>query len=349
MKLQYYLNTESTEPLTERIIDLIRNAKTYIKTGNFFFREPKIKEELINACRRGVVLFIISNLRDGGERLPAGNKFAKEEYDPHLPNLYDLVEEGAHVRCIAELHAKFLLIDGNYGMIMSSNYTVNSLHGNPECGVDLSECDTKYLERVFDAIFTHADIKLVSRNKDGYRFKHNTNPISQEIFENNNTNIVMTLAAIKDEAGQTIETNFKMCAITELYDKIADIINDAEKFVFLAAFSFRELKKIPIIREAIINAEKRKVSVNIFFNNEQKTSFDEIKELREEAPKINAAGINNNHAKFLITDNYGFIFTANIDGKAGLLSGFELGVKLDDLQYSQAKEGIKILFSTNIN
>lgn len=141
MEPQYYLNTYSTYPLTERIKQIIRGAKKYIKTGNFFFREPGMLEELKTACQRGVVVFILSNLQENENRFVAGNKFKKEEYDPHIPNLMDLVSIGAHVRCISELHAKFILADGEIGMIMSSNYTINSLYGNPECGVDLFKDD----------------------------------------------------------------------------------------------------------------------------------------------------------------------------------------------------------------
>ena len=54
-----YLNTYDSFPLTERIMKMMRSAKRYIKTGNFMFREPVMKQEILNALNRGVVVFII--------------------------------------------------------------------------------------------------------------------------------------------------------------------------------------------------------------------------------------------------------------------------------------------------
>ena len=166
-----YLNTYDSFPLTERIMEMMRSAKRCIKTGNFMFREPVMKQEILNALNRGVVVFIISNLGEDEERLMGYNRFSKKEYDPHLPNLNDFAEQGAHVRCMGELHAKFLVVDGEQGMVMSSNYTKDSLHGNPECGVDLDADNTICLERIFDTLFVHADDKIEGRDKFGYKFK----------------------------------------------------------------------------------------------------------------------------------------------------------------------------------
>ena len=69
-----YLNTYDSFPLTERIMEMMRSAKRYIKTGNFMFREPVMKQEILNALNRGVVVFIISNLGEDEERLIASYK-----------------------------------------------------------------------------------------------------------------------------------------------------------------------------------------------------------------------------------------------------------------------------------
>ena len=339
MEPQYYLNTYKTEPLTKRILDLIKGAKTYIKTGNFFFREAAIQEELLNACRKGVIVFILSNLRQEENRLVAGNRFSKEEYDPHIPNLMELVEEGAHVRCVSELHAKFIIADGEEGMIMSSNYTHNSLHGNPECGADLSDNDTKYLERVFDTIFVHADTRLVGRGTKAYTFKFTEDPIQPDIFDNEDTNIVMTLSGKQEKEGLSGTTNFSECHIQGIYQEIADIIDDSDECVYLAAYSFKSLAKLPLIRNAIINAANRGVNMNLIYRKDLEDSRSQIDKLIQKAPSIHAEGFPKNHAKFLLTEKDGLLFTANIDDK-GLLNGFELGIYLNDIQYQQAKDGL---------
>ena len=47
-----------------------------------------------------------------------------------------------------------------------------------------------------------------------------------------------------------------------------------------------------------------------------------------------------NHSKCVLSEKQGIIFTANIDGKNGLLSGFEIGCILNDEQREQAKNRI---------
>lgn len=336
MEPQYYLNTYSTYPLTERIKQIIRGAKEYIKTGNYFFREPGMLEELKAACQRGVVVFILSNLQENENRFVAGNKFKKEEYDPHIPNLMDLVSIGAHVRCIGELHAKFILADGEIGMIMSSNYTIDSLYGNPECGVDLFNDDCNYLERLFDTIFTHADTRLVDRKKDGYIFKSNSSLIDP-VFQDNESNVLLTLAPRNNT------TNLAKCNITSLYHEIANIINDAEECAFLAAFSFREIDKLPLIKNALVNAASRDLEIYLIYNSKHDRVEKEIYHLQKELSNIISWGIPKNHAKFLFTEKEGIIFTSNIDGEAGLLNGFELGVRLSELQYDQCVNSIQEL------
>lgn len=71
-----YYNSQKDSELTNRIFELIGNAKSYIKTGNFFFQDPKLNEALIMAAERGVAIFVISNLRGDEER---GKKYMKRD------------------------------------------------------------------------------------------------------------------------------------------------------------------------------------------------------------------------------------------------------------------------------
>lgn len=345
-----FLNTSDSFPLTERITEMMRSAKKYIKTGNFMFREPGMRQEILNALNRGIVVFILSNLGEDEERLMGYNRFSKKEYDPHLPNLNDFAEQGAHVRCMSELHAKFLVVDGDQGIVMSSNYTKDSLHGNPECGVDLDVKNSKYLERIFDTLFTHADDKIEGRDKFGYKFRKVVSLVDPNVFNDVlKGNIRMTLAAKQQEEGRILDTNFCNCHITDIYDTISSNIRDAEKFVYLMAYSFRALHKLPKIRSALIDATVRGVSVNLIYNSDNHGSQAELKKLQVNFPviKINALGVPKNHAKLLFTDKDAFVFTANIDGEAGLLSGFELGVSLHETLWDEAKKVINKIGSIN--
>ena len=100
-----YFSTKERQILTDRILSLIRGAKTYLKTGNFFFRDETIQEELLNASRRGVAVFVLSNLT-GNENRGAVVTNVKVETDPHISNLHKLEREGVHVHLCRDLHAK---------------------------------------------------------------------------------------------------------------------------------------------------------------------------------------------------------------------------------------------------
>lgn len=283
----------------------------------------------------------VPNLGEDEERLMGYNRFSKKEYDPHLPNLNDFAERGAHVRCMGELHAKFLVVDGEQGMIMSSNYTKDSLHGNPECGVDLDADNIFCLERIFDTLFVHADDKIEGRDKFGYKFKKVESLVNSNVFDEVlKCEIRMTLAAKKLKDGKIQDTNFCDCQITGIYDAINSTIEKAKKYVVLMAYSFRALYKLPKIRNALIDAAERGVSVILIYNSDNHGSQAEIEKLRAVSSTINALGVPKNHAKILLTDKEAFLFTANIDGEAGLLSGFELGVFLDDTLWDEAREVI---------
>lgn len=342
------LNTYDSFPLTERIVEMMRSAKKYIKTGNFMFREPNMKQEISNALSRGVVVFILSNLGEDEERLIGLNHFSKKEYDPHLPNLNDFAEQGAHVRCMSELHAKFLVVDGEQGMVMSSNYTKDSLHGNPECGVCLDIENTNCLEKIFDTLFVHADDKIEGRDKIGYKFRKVESLVNPDVFKDvSNCELRMTLAAKQPKDGSVLDTNFCHCQITDIYDSISSSIEEADEYVYLMAYSFRSLHKLPKIKNALTNAIKRGVSVNLIYNEDNLGSQKEIGNLQKDFSTINALGVLKNHAKILLTEKEAFMFTANIDGEAGLLSGFELGVYLDDTLWEEAKDAISKISTIN--
>ena len=106
------------------------------------------------------------------------------------------------------------------------------------------------------------------------------------------------------------------------------------------AYSFRALYKLPKVRNALIDAAEHGVSVNLIYNSDNHGSQAEIEKLQAVSSTINALGVPKNHAKILLTDEDAFLFTANIDGEAGLLSGFELGVFLDGTLWDEAREVI---------
>src|SRR5690606_20468847 len=116
-----YFNDKENLELTNRIFELINNARESIKTGNFFFKDRRINDALLKAASRGVAIFVLSNLT-GNENRGYARSSTKIETDPHIPNLHELHRNGVHVHLCDELHAKFLICDSKEGLIMSVNY-----------------------------------------------------------------------------------------------------------------------------------------------------------------------------------------------------------------------------------
>lgn len=340
---ELYYNSRGNAELTNRIFELIRTAKSYIKTGNFFFQDSRLNEALVEASNRGVAIFIISNLRGNEER---GRKIYKKlkdrvsaETDPHIPHLHNLHRKGMHVHLSNDLHAKFLIADGKQGMVMSANYTGNSLYGNPENGVDITGKELDDLEYLFDILFMNQDIRLGEDN-DKYQYTTTSKPIAADKFDaiGSNSKLVFTAKSQKN--------NLRLCNYKTLYWAIEDTINSAKTTLYIVSWSYKKLEKLPLIQQAIRSAIRRGVRTTILYSD--KMEHNKLKETERELEKLVGKDkfsmycrkFPANHSKCVLTDSKGVLFTANIDGKNGLLEGFEIGCKLNEKQIKKAIERI---------
>lgn len=336
MKQNFYFNDTTSTELTDRVFQLIQGSHSYIKTGNFFFEDPKLNEALLAASQRGVAIFVLSNLFANGKRSNLPGENIKVETAPHIPNLHELHLQGMHVRCNDNLHAKFLICDGTAGLLMSANYTINSLYGNPESGIDLYGNELADMEFVFDKLFIRADIKL---SEDGklYRYLKWEQPLPEDTF-----NKIGTKSRLRLTAASNTQTNLARCHIRTLYDSIIEIIRNAERELIIVSWSFNEVKYLSEFRQALSAAIQRGVEVRIFYNNTAEK--DKVQRTELQLQKM-LGGIlfqqicypfPYNHSKFVLSEKDGILFTANIDGRSGLLTGFELGCMLDQEQRTKA-------------
>lgn len=237
-----YYNSQKDSELTNRIFELIGNAKSYIKTGNFFFQDPKLNEALIMAAERGVAIFVISNLRgdeERGKKYMKGDKEVSSETDPHIPHLHELHRKGIHVHLSNDLHAKFLIADGEEGLIMSANYTPNSLYGNPENGVDIIDKELDDLEYLFDVLFMNQDIVL-SEDGDKYRYLLTSKPIDSNLFKDigKKSKLIFTAKSSKN--------NLQNCSYTSIYTTIAEVINSAKEYLIMVSWSYKRINDLPL-------------------------------------------------------------------------------------------------------
>ncbi len=339
MENTFYLNSKSNSELTDRIFQMINSAQKYIKTGNFLFQDDKLNTALKYAAKRGVAIFILTNIK-GAEHRGASSSNLKQETDPHLPNLHNLYRLGIHVRCNADLHAKFLLSDGTDGLIMSSNYTFNSLYENPENGLDISGKELIDLEYVFDTLYLHPDV-ILSEDGSKYRYLQQRNPIKNSKMENIGSDNLLRITACGDK---NIRTNLGDCNVHTIYDSIVGIINRSTERLYIVSWSYNSLETLKDFQQALKNAIKRDVLITILYSNE--ASDNNVRRTEEQLnmlckhlgpikkPTIKA--FPSNHSKCVLSEKEGIMFTANIDGSRGLLKGFELGCILNNSQRAAA-------------
>lgn len=115
------------------------------------------------------------------------------------------------------------------------------------------------------------------------------------------------------------------------------IINNAEAYLLIGTYSIVELMNLPELFESLKKAKQRNVDIN-FFCRAMNHRIDHL----EGCGKILELGIPvygdlYNHAKGIVNEKEGMIFTANIDGKHGLKSGFEVGLILNGPYLSNLK------------
>lgn len=345
---KFYVNDKNDNVLTQTVVNVIRNAKQYIKTGNFLFQDNDFVKEVEAALARGVAVFIISNLK-GEEQKPTSGKKREVKVDTHISNLERLKVGGAHCRFLDSLHAKFIVADGNEGILMSANYSPNSMQGNIETGVSLEQDEIEDLEYTFDVLFMNADIQEFGRVEKKRQVIRSYSPVSPDSFSTESlpSNIRLTVAPPGNNKRSRYANNLKDCHVTTIYRSILEIIRNATEYIYIVTWHFNSLDALPEFTEAIKNAIHDGVKVFIYSNDEQENRS--VEESRNAIQTLIGMGCVSkgdaiNHSKCVITESEGIIFTANIDGKSGLTTGFEVGCVLDGQALDDYRQYVKSLF-----
>lgn len=343
---KYLINDSRTVELRSAVVDMIRSSRQYIKTGNFLFQDTELIQELEIAMERGVALFILSNPK-GADEMPMG-KNQEGQVNTHIPNLKTLASHGAHCHFLDDLHAKFLVSDGDNGILMSANFAPTSLRGNLETGILLDKSESEELEYVFDILYTNADVYMLRGNEEFSQSSRSDAPVDPYLF---GKDYIVSRLRLTLGQGKRKKTNLRDCHIRSLYDDILRIINEAEQYLYIFTWHFKELSHLPEFLLAINQAVSKGVDVHIHYNckgrNEDITNR-EAEMLTTIGCKATCDGIN--HSKCVISEKDGIIFTANIDGESGLKSGFELGCLLTGKTLQDASKHVKsVVINSNGN
>lgn len=341
---RFFYNQGSTFDLTEEIIGVIEDATEYIKTGNFLFQDPTVNDALLDAMERGVAVFILSNISD------PDRKRKNDEgghVDTHAFNLKTLRRNGAHCRGLDDLHAKFIIRDGVDGLLMSANYSPNSVDRNIETGVRLDESEIRDLERTFDLLYVNADVQSLSGGIPRGQILRTSSRLEADAFDafGKDNGLRLTIASQKKKYGG--ETNLAACRVYTIYESILSVIRHAQKSLDIVTWHFNALDRLPEFTSAVEEAIGRGVRVRLYSNCRQNN--DSLKESLNAISFLEKLGCTSfgddcNHSKCVISESEGVIFTANIDGNHGLRNGFEVGCTLIGDTLDEMRSFVNTLF-----
>ncbi len=323
-----FLTNGSNTTLKDRILSAISEAKSVVKLCSFIVTDDEIVNEILRKAQDpNIAVFLLTQLDQKklinnfalASNVLDEENFSSLEITSHLDNIKMLRDKGVHVRAAKDLHAKFIVSDRNSGLLMSANFTANSLSKNVESGVDLDVASSQDLDRLFDLIYLQGTSyrSFINTKKDKKMF----------VLENNITLSQDHLTLPQSGLRYTYDT-FQH----NLLGEIIKIIESAEDFIFLSTYSIVGLIKIPQFVSAISKAISKNVKISIFCRamNYRLDHVEGCRVLSKLGCKI--VGDYYNHSKGIITEKKGMIFTANIDGNYGLINSFEVGYILSETQ-----------------
>jgi hypothetical protein len=326
------ITKEDCTQIKSFIIMLIRNAQKVIKLCSFIISDEDIASELTKKCNESsVAIFLLTQLDDrkfNFDFLP-DEVNAKKEGQQHLSNISKLNSLGAHVRAATSAHAKFIICDNSIAMVMSANMTSMSLNSNPESGIKIGDKQsTMELDKLFDILFQKGT------EYTGFTYSGK----SKQLISSRSTAVKVELLDLINTS--TIKFTWSNIHMS-LYDCIIKIINESKDDILLSTYSVVGLDKLPEITVALQKAidQGRKVVLFCRAMNYRQDHLENCAVLNEIGVEI--YGDYFNHSKGIISGNIGMLFTANIDGKYGLINGFEVGAILSDNQLKEFRNFIE--------
>ena len=329
--LQYgnlFLTQEGNNALKLEILKMIAEAKSVLKICSFIITDKEIFNAILTKAKETqVAIFILTQLDPAKleNALSLVDFITEEEIKEnpsrtHLKFIKHLYDNGIHVRASLSAHSKFIVSDRTNGFITSANFTTPSLTFNTESGVYLDEISSRELDKLFDVIFLQGTTFkqfLGTRKKGKMLIVQSETRINSDFLpQPSHSNLRFTCESYSNN----------------LLKEIVRVINDANDYIFLSAYSVVGLNSLPNLIQALKSAIGRNVSVSVFCRgmNYRNDHLSGVSELDKIGCKIYADVYN--HSKGVVNEKTGLIFTANIDGNHGLTKGFEVGYILNETQ-----------------
>ena len=323
----FVVTSKESKGLLNSILTMVSEANNYIKICSFIIDNKEVVEALKKYLKEGKIsVFILTAVDDKKIKSDMLDEEESAELSKsrHFEFIDELVKAGAHVRASVNAHAKFVVKDGNEALLMSANLTEPSLNNNEkgkypndESGIILRELEEiKSLERIFDSIFLYGTEfrKFINLNDKTQLISKNENEIRKSDFPGTDSNLLWSY-----------EHHYHL-----IYENLISIIESAKESVKLSTYSIVELSNLPELIGSIksfITDKKGRIQIFCRAMNHRPDHLAACKYLKELGVEI--FGDMYNHSKGVsVDDKDGLIFTANIDGKHGLKSGFEVGYRI---------------------
>lgn len=330
------LTYNGKKEIKEYILKSIKNAKSYIKLCSFIITDDEIVNALIQRAKHyDLAIFILTQLdeRNITDSFLTDEELSNTSGKDHLTNLGKLNKAGVHIRAASDIHAKFLIVDGEESLITSANITDTSMNSIPESGIIVTDDRSNELEKIFDLIYKEgAPFRNFAADSKGNQSIRQTslNEIKLEILP----------------AGLSGFSYTYRSQVKKLYEDIVAALLNANSDVYISTYSVKELASIPEFVGAIKTTLERGIGIHIFCRamNYRTDHLDACKELNSLGCQIRGDVFN--HTKGIVHASVGLIFTANIDGEYGLTNGFEIGTALIGKEIDDLLALCKYLFDT---
>ncbi|MDT3403781.1 phospholipase D-like domain-containing protein [Mucilaginibacter terrae] len=331
----FVVTCQQDRGLLQEMIYQAKEAKHYIKICSFIVDNKQIFDVLIDHLKKGqIAVFVLTAVNDQSIQSDLLNEEDDNDLrkSRHLLYISELVQAGAHVRASYNAHAKFMIRDGKEALLMSANLTEPSLNNNEknnppndESGIILSDPEEVFdLEQIFDAVFLYGtEFKKFITLKDKSQLIDQKEPdIIKHDFPSLNGKVLLSYEQYH----------------SSIYKEILAHIAQAQQMICVSSYSVVALENLPGFTAAIKDFIVRGGRVILFCRamNHRSDHLKGCKILADLGVTIYADMFN--HSKGLYSDlEEGIVFTANIDGKHGLINGFEVGYKLKAGHRSFAK------------
>lgn len=316
-----FVTNEFEQSIKSKLLELIESSTSSIKLCSFIISDPDIYSALMAKLKSSeTAIFILTQLDENKLSASLIAEDLSENFNQkHIDYIGRLYESGAHVRAAKSAHAKFIISDNKDAMIMSANITSPSLNTNPESGLLVDEEEVlSDLIQLFDIIYQYGTeftkFKTASKSKQ-FIISRNITIENEWLSELSNNNLKFTWA----------ESN------RSLYHTMIEKIKNApiSKPLLISTYSVVGLGNIPELIEAIESYIQKGGTIKLFCRG-MNYRADHLKNCQVLAELgVDIYGDVYNHSKGIVSSDSGILFTANIDGNHGLISGFEIGLTLN--------------------